>query len=171
MAKKLITLISAALLVLTILVGCSCNSTKSIVNKPRETDANEPTKALPNIYNNSMIDGVYKNENYGYQLTVPAEIEDSIEIRGNDSIVYIYDKYIYEKYGEQQGLLANIFIDNAQQKIPYKKYKLLDTDGVANYILRYTEDSQYPEDDEKAKKSYEKCMSYIDKIADSFKLS
>ncbi len=170
MAKRLITIISAALLALTILVGCSCNSSKSIVNTPSETDANEPTKALANIYNNSMIDGVYKNENYGYQLTIPAEIEDSIEIRGNDSIVYIYDKYIYEKYGDQQGLLANIFIDNAQQEIPYKRYKLLGTDGIANYILKFTEDPQYPEDDEKAKESYDNCMSYIDKIADSFKL-
>ncbi len=173
MIKRFLAILTSAAVAAAIFVGCSC-SEESKVNNSSSTpiDATETTKAYPNITADSAVAGRYVNANYHYSLTIPDDAVDKIAIKGNDSIVYIYDKSILESYDDHHGVLAYIFVDSIEAEIPYTEYKVLGSDDKCNYILSIAEEKrQYDADDKEAKASYQECKGYLDAIAESFTLN
>lgn len=166
MFKKVVSIISAAAIMATLLVGCSCNGEAGTTS----------SGAQPNAINNSVINGEYENQNYKYKLTIPGEVKDDISINGNDSVVTIYVKYVKDlgakddKGNKYEGKLGTIWVEGAQASIPYEHYDVLGKDDEHQYVLQYPEEQQYDPDDKEAKESYENTKEYLDDIAKSFTL-
>ena len=172
MIKRFLAILTSAAVAAAILVGCSCSEESKVNNSSSPIGTTDATKAYPNITADSAVAGRYVNANYHYSLTIPSDIADRIAIKGNDSIVYIYDKSILEKYDDHHGVLAYIFVDSIEAEIPYTEYKVLGSDDKCNYIMSIAEEKrQYDSDDKEAKKSYQECKKYLDAIGESFTLN